>query len=371
MLSTFFLFDRRLITRFDVTLFFIALLIVGFGIFNLYSASVSAHAVGAVYKKQVYWVFIGLFLLFFGAFLNYSYLEQFGYFFYFFILLLLVLVLFQGKFISGSRRWISLGLFNVQPSEFVKLSLIIVLAKWFKNKYDPRGLSLFSLLIPSFFSLIPFLLVFLQPDLGSALLLLLIFLSLVLFVRVGFRTLFVLCFCAFLFLPLSWNYLLKDYQKDRVIHFLDPSLDPLGKGYQVLQSKIAVGSGKFLGKGYLRGTQSQLNFVPEKYTDFVFSVFCEEWGFLGALVLGFLYLGLLFRFLFIASAAKNSFGLILGNGIIALFFWQIIINIAMTLGLLPTVGITLPLFSYGGSSLAVSLFCVGVMINIHIQKHIF
>ena len=168
MLSTFFLFDRRLITRFDLSLFFIALLIMGFGIFNLYSASVSVHAVGAVYKKQVYWLFLGIVLLFLGSFLNYSYLEQFGYFFYFFVLFLLVLVLFRGGFISGSRRWLSLGLFNIQPSELIKLSLIIILAKWFKNKFDPKGFGLFSLLIPGCFLIIPFFLIFLQPDLGSA-----------------------------------------------------------------------------------------------------------------------------------------------------------------------------------------------------------
>jgi Bacterial cell division membrane protein len=201
MLPTFFLFDRRLITRFDLSLFFIALLIVGFGIFNLYSASISVHAVGAFYKKQVYWLCLGIVLLFLGSFLNYSYLEQFGYFFYFFVIFLLVLVLFQGKFISGSRRWLSLGLFNIQPSEFIKLSLIIVLAKWFKDKFDTRGFSLSSLFIPGCFLITPFFLIFLQPDLGSALLLVLIFFSLVFFVRVRFRTLFILLFCAFLFFP--------------------------------------------------------------------------------------------------------------------------------------------------------------------------
>ena len=371
MISSPFLFDRRLIARFDWFLFFVVLFIVFFGILNLYSASVSIHALGGIYKKQLSWLFLGFFLLFFGSFLNYSYYEQLAYFLFLCTILLLILVLFQGKIVSGSRRWLSFGLFNVQPSEFIKLSLIIILAKLFKNRFAHGGVGFPSLLLPGCFLIISFFLIFLQPDLGSALLLVLIFFSLVFFLRVRFRVLFLLFFCAFLFFPLSWNYLLKDYQKSRVLHFLNPSLDPLGSGYQVFQSKIAIGSGKFFGKGYLKGTQSQLNFVPEKYTDFVFSVFCEEWGFVGAVFLGFLYFTLLFRFLFIASRAKNSFGQILGFGITALFFWQIIINIGMTIGLLPTVGVTLPLFSYGGSSLAVSLFCIGIMINIYIQKHIF
>ena len=173
-----------------------------------------------------------------------------------------------------------------------------------------------------------------------------------------------------LFLPFSWN-LLKDYQKDRVVGFLNPNTDPLGKGYQIIQSKIAIGSGRVWGKGFFKGTQTQLNFIPEKYTDFVFSAFCEEWGFMGAFVMLGLYLLLFVRFLYIVSRAKGSFAMILGYGITALFFWQFIINLGMTLGLLPTVGITLPLVSYGGSSLVVSMFSIGILINIHIQKYIF
>ena len=184
------------------------------------------------------------------------------------------------------------------------------------------------------------------------------------------RFIFFLIICLIVAIPFSWN-LLKPYQKERVHGFLNPQSDPLGKGYQIIQSKITIGSGKFLGKGFMGGTQTQLNFIPEKYTDFVFSVFCEEWGFLGAIFLLLLYFLLFLRSLCIVINAKDSFGIILGYGIITLFFWQFIINLGMTLGLLPIMGVTLPLFSYGGSSLVTSLFLIGVLINIHIQRFIF
>lgn len=365
-----FLVDRRLLARFDWVLFFISLLIATLGILNIYSAGSSGDITGGLYKKQIYWLLVGVLLLFLGAFIKHSYLEQYGYAFYIISIFLLILVLFQGRAVSGSQRWIRLWGFNVQPSEIVKISLLLVLAKWFHRKSYPKGYGLISLFIPFVFVFFPFFLIFLQPDLGTALMLLVLFFSIALLVKVQLGFLLFLFFFSLGVLPFSWN-LLKDYQKERVVGFLNPHVDPLGKGYQVIQSKIAIGSGKLFGKGFLKGTQTQLDFIPEKYTDFVFSVFCEEWGFLGAMVLLFLYCLLFVRFLSIASNARNSFGMILGYGITALFFWQFLINLGMVLGLLPTVGITLPLFSYGGSSLAISLFSIGILINIHIQRHIF
>jgi len=364
-------FDRRLILRFDWLLFLVVLIILGLGMLNLYSASFSLGVKGSFYKKQLIWLGFGFLLLFIGAFINYSRLEEMGYFFYFFVIILLILVDLQGKMVSGSRRWLSFGFFNIQPSEFIKLFLIVVLAKWFKKNFTPNGLGVTNLIFPTILILIPFGLIFLQPDLGTAIILLLIFLSLVFFIKIRFWCCFLFIIIALFVLPFSWKYLLKDYQKERIIHFLNPEADPLGRGYQTLQSKIAIGSGKLWGKGFLKGTQSHLNFIPEKYTDFVFSVFAEEWGFGGVLFLLLLYFFVLFRFIKISSHAKDSFGLILGYGISALFFWQIIINIGMTIGLLPIVGVSLPLFSYGGSSLIVSMFCVGVIINIHIQQYLF
>jgi len=365
-----FMIDRRVLFRFDWFLFFLALLIGVIGVFNLYSAGSSLGAPSFIFKKQIYWLLIGLFFLFLGSLVNYTYIERYAYAFYLFSLFLLMIVLFEGRVVSGSRRWLSLGFLNFQPSELIKLSLIMVLAKCFQRKFNPKGYSLISLLFPFFLAATPFFLIFLQPDLGTSLLLLMVFFSIVLFVKIRFSSLFLLLFCAICFLPFSWN-LLKDYQKERVVGFLNPQTDPLGKGYQTIQSRIAIGSGKVFGKGFLKGTQTQLDFIPEKYTDFVFSAFCEEWGFLGAMILLSLYFLLFFRFLFVISNAKDSFAMILGCGILSLFFWQFVINLGMTLGLLPTVGISLPLFSYGGSSLVVSMFCVGILINIHIQKYIF
>jgi len=365
-----FLIDRRLLVRFDWVLFFLALLIAILGILNLYSAGSSLGGISIVYKKQICWLLLGVFLLFLGSFLNYSYIERYCFVFYLFSVGLLVLIFFQGKLISGARRWLCVGSFGLQPSELVKIALIMVLARWFHRKYDPGGHSLKSLFFPFVFVGIPFFLILLQPDLGTSLLLLLVFFSMAVFVKIRLFSVSVFLFCSLFILPFSWN-LMKDYQRERLIGFFNPGQDPLGKSYQIIQSKIAVGSGKFFGKGFLRGTQTQLGFVPEKYTDFVFSVFCEEWGFWGALFLLFLYCLFFVRSLYVVCHAKDSFGMILGCGLIALLFWQFTINLGMVLGLLPTVGMTLPLFSYGGSSLVVSMFSIGILININIRRYVF
>ncbi|HNU70675.1 MAG TPA: rod shape-determining protein RodA [Thermodesulfobacteriota bacterium] len=365
-----FLIDRRLILRFDWALFFVALAIVLIGIVNIYSAGYSLGPGVAMYKRQIYWLCLGIIFLFVGAFLDYAYIEQYCYALYLLTLVLLFYVLFQGKLVGGSQRWIPLGFFNLQPSELAKISLAMVLAKWFQRKYDPKGYTIRALLPPLALTAIPFSLIFLQPDLGTGLMLLAIFCSIVVFVK--FRlTSFIFTLCCFISLvPFVWH-LLKPYQKHRILGFLDPGLDPLGKGYQLIQSKIAIGSGQLWGQGYLKGTQSQLDFIPEKYTDFVFSVFCEEWGFLGAAILLGLYFLLFLRIATIVSHARDSFGMILGFSIASLFLWQFTINLGMVLGLLPIVGIPLPLFSYGGSSLLISMFSLGVLINIHIKRHIF
>lgn len=365
-----FLIDRRFLLRFDWSLFFLTLAIITIGIFNVYSAGYSLGPEYMLYKKQIYWFLVGIFFLFIGAFLDYSYIEQYGYALYFLTLVLLAYVLFEGKLVAGSQRWISLGFINLQPSELSKLSLIMIMAKYFQRKYHAQGYTLIELIYPSLWVAAPFALIFLQPDLGTAFMLALIFFSIVLFVKIRFWSLFVTCCCFLGIIPFAWH-MLKPYQKQRILGFLDPSLDPLGNGYQIIQSKIAIGSGQFWGKGYLKGTQAQLNFIPEKYTDFVFSVFCEEWGFLGAMIILFLYFLLFVRLAGIVSQARDSFGMILGFGVTALFLWQFIINLGMVLGLLPIVGIPLPLFSYGGSSLVISMFSLGVLINIHIKKHIF
>jgi len=362
--------DRRLLSRFDWGLFFLTIVIIGIGILNLYSAGYSVDCSGVIYKKQLCWVFVGVVGLFFGAFLNYSYFERYCYFFYFLSLFLLVLVLFQGRLVSGSARWLQLGQFNLQPSELVKVTLVMVLARWFQRKHYFGGLGLSSLVLPFVFVAVPFFLILLQPDLGTSLVLLLVLFSVFFFLKIKPSALFVLFGCGLCLLPLFWS-LLKAYQKKRVLGFLSPELDPFGRSYQIIQSKIAIGSGKMFGKGFLKGTQAQLSFVPEKDTDFLFAVLCEEWGFVGAGFLIVLYFLLIVRLLYIVSEAKDDFGMILGFGLTALLFWQFIINLGMVLGLLPTVGIALPLFSYGGSSLITTMFLLGIIINIHIQKHIF
>ena len=366
-----FLIDRRILLRFDWILFLLTVGIVIFGIVNIYSAGYSLSPTSTMYKKQIYWLIIGTVFLIVGAFLDYSRIERYSYAFYLTTLALLIYVLFQGKLVSGSQRWIPLGFFNLQPSELVKISLILVLAKWFQRKHEQQGHTIRSLFLPSLFVAVPFGLIYAQPDLGTALMLVLVFFSIAFFVKIRFSSLAILSCCFLSIIPLAWTFLLKPYQKDRVIGFLNPNLDPKGSGYQIIQSKIAVGSGEFFGKGFLKGTQSQLNFIPEKYTDFVFSVFCEEWGFLGAFILLSLYFFLFIRLVMITAQARDSFGMILGYGLTVMFLWHFIINLGMVLGLLPIVGIPLPLFSYGGSSLVITMFSIGILINIHIKRYIF
>jgi rod shape determining protein RodA len=218
--------------------------------------------------------------------------------------------------------------------------------------------------------LVPFVLVLLEPDLGTAIILLLVSFSILLFLGLSRRSIVVLFLLGTASLPAGWLFL-KDYQKDRILTYLDPSRDPLGSGYHILQSKIAIGSGGFWGKGFLHGTQSSLHFLPEQHTDFIFSVFAEEWGFVGSMVLLLAYLAVILWAFHLSTRAKDLFGMIVSLGITFLLFWHVAINIAMGTGLLPVVGIPLPLFSYGGSFLFVVLLSVGVLVNIYLRRFVF
>lgn len=263
----------------------------------------------------------------------------------------LVMILFGGVVAGGARRWLELGFFRMQPSEFTKLALILVLAYIFSSSRAPKGgYNLLSLFIPLLIICPPFLLVAVQPDLGTALCHLLIGGTMLLLYGIANRT--------FLFLSVSglaalfpiWEFLLHDYQRARVMTFLNPEGDPLGRGYHAMQSKIAVGSGSIFGKGFREGSQTQLRFLPEQTTDFIFSVLAEEWGFVGTLLLVLLYGYVLLRLLNVAGRQDDKFAAFVVIGIAAMVFWHAFVNIGMVSGILPVVGITLPLLSYGGSS---------------------
>jgi rod shape determining protein RodA len=364
------MFDRRLVQNFDWVLLVLVMLICGIGIVNLYSAGYNQTGVTPLYVKQLYWLAVGLGILVVTLVYDYRHLEKLSLPLYTISILLLVGVMYGGKMVSGSRRWLAMGPLSFQPAELAKIAIILVLATYFSQRPRLEALRLQDLIIPLVLVTIPVGLIIKQPDLGSAILLALVAASMILFVGVRWRILVGSALTMVMLSPLIWHFL-KDYQRQRVLTFLDPGRDPLGAGYHILQSMIAVGSGQFWGKGFLQGTQSQLYFLPEQHTDFVFSVFAEEWGFVGSVVLLLLFMGLVFWGLWVARNCKDRFGHLLAVGVTALIFWQVFINLCMVTGFLPVVGIPLPLFSYGGSSLITTLLGVGFLLNIRMRRYLF
>jgi rod shape determining protein RodA len=366
------MFDRRLVQNFDWLLLGWVFLILALGIVNLYSAGLNRlpGETAPVYLKQIYWLGVGLALMFLMVLYDYRHLEKISYPLYFLSLILLLAVMLGGKMVSGSRRWLPLGPFAFQPAELTKIAIILVLARYFNRRPHGAPLGVKDLLAPLVIVGAPVLLIVKQPDLGSGILMVLVTASIILFVGVRWRTLLMGAIGLVAAAPMVWPFL-KDYQRQRVLTFLDPEKDPLGAGYHILQSKIAVGSGQFWGKGFLQGTQSQLQFLPEQHTDFVFSVFAEEWGFVGSTFLVMLFLGLTLWGLQVARDCKERFGHLLALGVTALMFWQVFINLCMVTGLMPVVGIPLPLFSYGGSSLITTLLGVGILLNIRMRRFLF
>lgn len=366
--------DRRLVEHFDWVLLGLTLVLQGIGILTLYSA-VNAGAdvaglIGPLYVKQAYWFGIGATGMVAMVFFNYRWLHRWGVLIYATCVLLLVVVALAGRDISGSRRWLVFGGVSFQPSEVVKIAVPIMLARYFSDRVSATGMTPKDLWKPLLWVSIPFGLIVTQPDLGTALIVALIAGSMALFVKIERRCLLGLGGVSAVLAGVGW-FFLKGYQRQRIAIFLDPEKDPLGAGYHIIQSKIAVGSGMLTGKGFLQGTQNALSFLPEQHTDFIFSVLAEEWGFLGSALFIIIYLFIVAWGLNIAMRSKEPFGTILAVGITSMMFWQALINIAMALGLLPVVGVTLPLVSYGGSSLVSTLLGIGILLNISMRRFMF
>lgn len=366
------MFDRRLVQYFDWGLLLITLLILGTGLLALYSA---VHAEITTFQKsllikQAMWVSIGMTIMLFSLFFNYRWLYRWGYLIYGLCIILLILVLFAGKLVAGSKRWLILGPLTVQPSELVKIAIIIILAKYYSNLGSDRGFSLKDLIIPFILILIPCTFILKQPDLGTTIIVLLIAGSITWFVKIERNSFIILLTTCTIGVPLVW-FFLEGYQKERILSFLNPGRDPLGSGYHVIQSKIAIGSGMLTGKGFLKGTQNALSFLPEQHTDFIFSVFAEEWGFIGGAGIITLYALLFIWILNIANASRDPFGKILAVGVCAMIFWQVLINIGMVMGLMPVVGVPLPFISYGGSSIMTTMIGIGILMNISMRRFMF
>ena len=300
---------------------------------------------------------------------DYRVLLTWNYPLYILTVCLLLAALFLGGSIAGTQRWINLGFIRLQPSEPAKLMLVISLASYYYRKDTGTGFSIKDLIGPILLTGVLFVLVLKQPDLGTALMFAGIFISMTLFVKLRWSTVAIIFGSGATLIPLAWKFFLKPYQKQRIMTFLNPESDPNNTGYHIMQSKIAVGSGLTFGRGYLKGTQGHLHFLPERHTDFAFSVWAEEWGFAGALFFLAIYFFMLLWGLNVCLTCRDKFGVLLAFGIVSLIFWQAIINLLMVMGFLPVVGIPLPLFSYGGSSLLTTLIGIGLLMNIRMRRY--
>jgi rod shape determining protein RodA len=358
--------NRRGFDTFDWCFLGIIAAIISIGILSIYSVTNSGPPTKfPVYLKQATWMVVGILAFLVAAGIDYHKFARYSYLLYGAGLILLIIVIMIGKTSRGSQRWIQLGPFMVQPSEFIKIPLMLTLASYYGATSREGWLR--RLIIPALIVLPGFLLILRQPDLGSGLGFLVIFLVIILTVGMKSKAFGFIVLAALMLFPFAWGGVwgsLHGYQQDRILSFVDPNSDPGGKGYHGLQSRIAIGSGQLLGTGLQGGTQTQFKFLPEGHTDFVFAVFAEEWGFLGSLILLSLYIIVLLMGLEIAFNAKDVTGSLLAVGVVAMLSFGVIVNIAMTSGLAPIVGIPLPLMSYGGSAMVVNLTALGLLLNV-------
>ena len=358
------MFERRLYHHIDWSMVVALLALCVLGLAMIYSASGGPTR---VYTTQIYGILLGLVAFGLCLSIDYRTLADKSHWIYLGVLVLLGYVLLFGAVRGGSRRWIDLGVFNLQPSEFVKAALALMLAKHFGE--GRRGVATRAdLLIAGGITLVPLLMIAPQPDLGTAVTLVPVFLAVAYLAGMPLRIFGVLALAAVLMAPIAWKFALQDYQKERISTFLDPSQDAKGAGYQQIQARITVGSGGLWGKGFTKGTQGQLRFLPVAHNDFIFSVLAEEQGFAGVLVALGLYLFVIVRGIASARLAKDRLGAYLVLGVLAAFSFQVIYNITMSAGLAPVKGLTLPLMSYGGSSMIATLAGFGLILNVRMRR---
>ncbi|MFA6350083.1 MAG: rod shape-determining protein RodA, partial [Candidatus Omnitrophota bacterium] len=356
-----------------------ALLICAIGVMCIYSSTYQKEGRlwQDIYKRQIIWMALGIVFFFLLSNFNYRKLWDATYPLYAFVIFLLFLVFVLGLTRMGAQRWLRLFWFNFQPSEFAKLVMVIFLARYYSTKsafdvgFSAGRLNLFKgLVLPLVLVMFPVGLIIEQPDLGSGVMVMLIFMAVVFISGVKLRYIGSFLGLGLACIPVLWHYL-RGYQKERLMVFLNPNIDPLGAGYTVIQSKIAIGSGGIIGKGWLSGTQGQLRFLPEAHTDFIFATFAEEWGLLGCGVLLFLYYLIISEGIRIGMRTNDAFAKLLAFGISMMLGIQVLVNIAMNLGLAPVVGVPLLLMSYGGSSVFVTFIALGILANMDKQRSMF
>lgn len=350
--------------NFDWLMFFVVCLFLVISFFFVWSASSEKHAF-----KQIIWIGIGMGVFSVLLVFDYSSIGKASYVFYLIILFCLFLVLIFGKTVYGAQRWFILGPVSMQPSEIMKIALVLALSRYFMDKKSVSGFS--GVIFPLALTLLPMALIIKQPDLGTSLILLPIFFAIMFVVGTRVRYIFTLMALGMASIPLFWYFALKGYQKARVISFLWPDMvSSWGAGYQRIQSLIAVGSGGSFGSGWGNGIQSQLNFLPQGHTDFIFSVIAEEWGFYRSCAILCLYVVFLACSIGIAVNTRDSYGRLIVTGFTAMFASQILVNVAMTIGLAPITGLTLPFISYGGSSLISSFIALSFMFNVRMRSRV-
>lgn len=364
--------DRRVLYNIDLFLLSSVLILSLLGFFAIYNICTGPEAgFKATYPyRQLVWFALGIAVFWLFTLLPPPALTRYAYVVYGVSILLLAVVAVLGKTALGAQRWLALGPFKLQPSEFAKIALILALARYFEDHKDRLSENWKAFLPPLVLTLVPVLLILRQPDLGTAIILLSIMAVLFFLLGLDKRVIWATGGGALALTPLLWTFL-KGYQKRRIITFLNPEADPLGAGYHVLQSKIAIGSGGLWGKGLASATQSQLKFLPEGHTDFIFSTLAEIMGFGGGTLVLVLFALFLFRGLKIAQGSQDIYSYVTAYGVITLFSLQIIINLGMALGILPVVGVPLPFMSYGGSSMIASMAALGLLQNAGARRYMY
>ncbi|HAZ11877.1 MAG: rod shape-determining protein RodA [Bdellovibrionales bacterium GWA2_49_15] len=359
--------------RYDFSFFGISAVIFLIGVINLYSAThTTPHAeVSSLFRAQIGWYFVSLVIGISVSFIQPKNFYRLAYFLYLGSILFLILTLVMGQIGMGARRWLAFGALRFQPSELMKLFVVLGLARFFAKENPDRELGLKELIIPALLTLVPVILIMAQPDLGTALLLLLVSFSVCFYRKLKLKTLLILAILGLLISGGMYKFGLRDYQKKRITTFIDPETDVKGSGYNAVQSKIAIGSGQFFGKGFNKSSQASFNYLPENHTDFAFSVFNEEHGFFGALILISFYVILFYRFLWLASNVTRIFESVVAIGLMSILFWHTFINMGMVMGILPIVGVPLPYVSYGGTSLLTFGIACGIVTSISNARNLF
>jgi rod shape determining protein RodA len=359
----------RFLNFFKKTDYFLLLPLIILSFFSLATLS-SFESNNSFFYRQSLWVSIGIIFFLLASRVDFSFLKDTKIVIIFYLLtnLLLISTLFLGSDIKGSKAWLDFGFFSLQPVDFVKLSLIILLAKYFSKRHiEIKYIK--HVLVTFFYTAIPVIITLLQPDFGSAMVMLLIWFIMISMSGLSTKHFLTMCVMGLITVAILWTSVFKDYQKERVLTFLDPLRDIRGSGYNVFQSEVAIGSGGIFGKGVGYGTQSRLNFLPEYRTDFIFAAFAEEWGLIGSVILVTLFLLVLLRILFISMNQNDNFLSLIGIGIFAWIFVHSTINIGMNMGVMPVTGIPLPFMSYGGSHFISGCISLGIVASFSINKY--